>query len=514
MSRIRPALFAIALAVGCTPAEKADSSPPASNGADAGSDPLSTVVLPDPQDPAITYMAWFQVGSQDDPPGKEGLASLTGQLIARGGTSQRSYREILEAMYPLATSYSVRVDREMTTLRGRTHVDNREAFEQLFTQAYLSPAFDPADFERVRQDALNRVKRSLRYAQDEELGKAVLLGTIFDGTPYRHPSTGTVAGLESITLDDVKQFYATHYTRDRLVFALAGGFDDSVRASIEGTRDELPETGADRIPAPQPKKLEGRSLTIVDKPGADASISMGFPIDVHRGEKDYYALWIANSWLGEHRNSSSHLYQVIRATRGLNYGDYSYIEAFPQGGFRQMPPTNVGRRQQIFEIWIRTLPNEHAHFALRAAVRELEDLVNGGMTPEEFELTREFLGKYVLHYADTASTRLGFSVDDRFYGLDEPHLQRFRRMMSELTVDDVNAAIKRHLQVDDMAIALVTGEAAQLQKAIVEDAPSSVTYTSPKPEDVMKEDEIINAYPLKISSDKVRVIPVDSVFAE
>ena len=110
-------------------------------------------------------------------------------------------------------------------------------------------------------------------------------------------------------------------------------------------------------------------MVLVEKPGQSTAISFGHPIDVHRGSKEFYALWVANSWLGEHRNSASHLYQVIRAARGLNYGDYSYIEAFPEGGRCSMPPTNVGRRSQSFEVWIRTLPNEQAHFALRAAIR-------------------------------------------------------------------------------------------------------------------------------------------------
>ena len=121
--------------------------------------------------------------------------------------------------------------------------------------------------------------------------------------------------------------------------------------------------------------LEGRRVLLVEKPGQSTAISFGHPIDVHRGSREFYALWLANSWLGEHRNSVSHLYQVIREARGMNYGDYSYIEAFPQGGFRQFPPSHVGRRQQLFEVWIRTLPNEQAQFALRAAVRELERLV-------------------------------------------------------------------------------------------------------------------------------------------
>src|SRR5690606_8944362 len=116
-----------------------------------------------------------------------------------------------------------------------------------------------------------------------------------------------------------------------------------------------------------PEPVRGRHVVLVDNPSASGtSISFGTPVSVRRGDRDFYALWIANSWLGEHRNSSSHLYQVIRETRGLNYGDYSYIEAFPRGGRRSMPPTGVGRSKQMFEVWIRTIATENAPFAIRA----------------------------------------------------------------------------------------------------------------------------------------------------
>src|SRR5690606_24510578 len=142
---------------------------------------------------------------------------------------------------------------------------------------------------------------------------------------------------------------------------------------------------------------------------------------------------------------------------------YSYIEVFPEGGARFMPPVNVPRRHQLFEIWIRTLPNEQAPFALRAALRELARLVDEGMSEQDFELTRAFLRKYVLHFAETTQQRLGYAVDDVLYGVPEPgHLETFRRMMDELTLDDVNAAIRRHLQHENMHIAIVTGDAEGL----------------------------------------------------
>ena len=124
---------------------------------------------------------------------------------------------------------------------------------------------------------------------------------------------------------------------------------------------------------------------------------------------------------------------MIRDQRGLNYGDYSYIEHFPNGGALTKPPQNVCRRQQLFEIWIRPVPNEARHFALRAALRELKNLVDNGLTEEQFDLTRKFLRNYVLHYAPTTSERLGYALDDRFYGIPGSHLDLFRRAMNEVT---------------------------------------------------------------------------------
>ena len=474
---------------------------------------LAPVLLPVADDSTISYNIWIAVGSQDDPPGKEGLATLTAAMLTEGGTLTNSYEDVVKKLYPMAAGYSSSVDREMTTIRGRTHHETADQFQALLADSLTRPRFDAQDFERLRSDALNYLEKSLRYASDEELGKAALYEFVFAGTPYAHPSIGTVEGLRAITLDDVEQFYASHVTRDRVVFGLGGGFDQDRVTDLEATRALLPAgPAAPRVVTQRPEPFEGVHVKLVQKPGADASISAGYPIDVHRGEKDFYALWIANSWLGEHRNSTSHLYQVIREARGLNYGDYSYIEAFTGGGYRTMPPTNVGRRQQLFEIWVRTLPNEHAHFALRSAIRELALLVENGLTQEQFELQRSFLRKYVLHFADTTSARLGYAVDDRFYGLDESHLDRFRRMMDELTLADVNAAIKRHLHYQNIKVAIVTGEAEKLAAAIGSDAPSPMTYESEKPASVLEEDKLISTYRLNVRPEDIQTMLVDQIF--
>ena len=336
---------------------------------------------------------------------------------------------------------------------------------------------------------------------------------LYDGTAYAHPPEGTVEGLASITLDDVRSFYQQHFTENNATVALAGGFDAGLVESLETSLAALPAGDAPTAPQIDAATWEGQQVVLVDKPDADASISFGFPINLQRGERDFYALWIANSWFGEHRNGASHLFQVIRETRGLNYGDYSYIEAYPEGGQRSMPPVNVARQRQFFEVWIRTLPNHQAHFALRAAIRELALLVDEGMTTEAFELTRSFLKKYVLHFAKTSDERLGYAVDDRFYGIDgDGHLARFRQLMDEITLDEVNAAIKRYLRADNLAIAIITGEAETLAEALSTDAASPLEYESPKPQAVTDEDLEISTYPLGIEPQDITIVPVDEMF--
>lgn len=477
--------------------------------------PESNVVpLPAASDPTVSFRLWFRVGSQNDPPGKEGLAALTGAMLTEASTQQNRYERILERLYPMAASYASSTDAEMTVISGRVHRENLSDYYRLLAEAVLSPAFQQDDLDRLKSDVLNYLENILRYASDEELGKAVLYQEIFAGTPYAHLPAGTVEAVRSITLDDVRNFYRTHFTRDNVVIGLGGGYEAELLQRLRTDLGRLPPGEPPPVPLPSLKPIQGLRVTIVEKDANATAISIGFPIDLLRGTPDWYALAVANSWLGEHRNSSSHLFQVIRDRRGLNYGDYSYIEHFPNGGALTKPPQNVCRRRQLFEIWIRPVPNEARHFALRAAVRELQHLVDTGLTEEQFDLTRKFLRNYVLHYAPTTSERLGYALDDRFYGISGSHLDLFRRSMNEVTRADVNAAVKKHLQYGNLQIVFVTPDAEGLKKALVSDAASPISYATPKPETLLAEDREISTLPLKIRPENVKIVPVGEVFAK
>lgn len=472
-----------------------------------------SVLIPN-RSPLISFRILFMTGSASDRPGKEGLASLTAAMLAEGGTRTKTYAQITDAMYPMATGFGWQVDKEMTVFSGTTHTDNLEKYYSLIREMLLDPGFREDDLQRLKEEAINYLKNSLRGGNDEELGKEVLYTMIYPGThAYGHQNSGTVSALEKMTLKDVRDFYQANYTRTNLVIGLAGGYPAEFPKRVDTDFSKLPTGAIDQLTVKltQPKLDPGTRIQIVQRETRSTGISLGFPIDATRAAKDWPALAVAASYFGQHRSSNSYLYGRLREARGLNYGDYAYIEYFPRGMFQFQPDPNLGRRLQIFQIWIRPVEPQNAHFILRAALYEYDKLVREGMSKEAFESTREFLSKYVNVLTSTQDAQLGYALDSRYYGIkDFPTYMR--EQLAKLTLADVNRAIKQYLKSDAMRIAIVTKDATGLRDAILGNRPSPITYNAPKPKEITDEDKIIEAYKIVVEPENVTIVSVDKVF--
>jgi zinc protease len=470
----------------------------------------ATVLAPT-QSPLVSVRLLFMTGAASDPVGKEGVASLTAAMLAEGGSRALPYDEIVEAMYPMATSFGWQADKEMTVFSGTTHVDNLEKYYALIRDMLLDPGFREDDFARLKGDAVNYLKVSLRQGNDEELGKEYLYNIIYAGHPYGHHNMGTVASLEKLTLDDVRAFYRDNYTQSRLVIGLAGGYPADFPARVEADFAKLPAGNGAPQHFNQPKVAPGMRIEIVQRETRATAISLGFPIPVNRSHKDWPALALVASYLGQHRSSVSHLYQRLREARGLNYGDYSYVEYFPGGMFQFTPSPNLARSTQIFQIWIRPVEPQNSMFALRGALYEYDKLVREGMKQTDFEAIRDFLTKYGNVLTATQGARLGYALDSRYYGITDFNTY-MREQLSRLTAADVNRVIKQYLATDRMRVVMVTKDADALRDAIVKGTPSPIKYNSPKPEDILAEDKIIEKYKIDVRPEQVVIVPVDKVF--
>ncbi len=474
------------------------------------------VIVQRTSSPIVTFRVAFEAGSASDDPGREGLTNLTAHLMTEGGAGELSFAQLSERLYPMAGSIDVHVSRDETVFVGQVHEDHLEDFYELFRDVLLRPRMGEDDFARIRDQVENELTVDLRSADDEELGKEALQSFLYEGHPYAHPVLGTEAGLARVRVDDVRAHRNRVFCAGRAIVGVAGdvpeGFEQRVTRDV-ATLSSDACVGREALPAPT--SVDAPRILIVDKPSAQAvAVSMGFPIDVERDDPDYPALVLAAAWLGQHRQFVGRLMQEIRGQRGLNYGDYAYAEHFTQEHWSRFPVTNDARRQQYFSIWLRPLRPETAHFAIRLAVRQMRELYDHGLSQEELDRIRTFADAYYALYLQTSSRRLGFAMDDAFYGIDGPYLDRLRAAWRELTPEQVNAAIRRHLSPDHLQIALVASDASELADRIASDAESPVTYRSSVPERVTSDDRAIVGYHLGIPRDRIRIVPADRMFAE
>lgn len=464
--------------------------------------------------PIIDVNLLFNTGAAFEPEGKRGVAALTAAMLTQGGSQSRSYSEIQKAMYPMAASFNALVDKEMTSFTGRVHKDKWPEYSALILDNLLKPGFREDDFKRLKQQQINTIETNLKSNNDEELGKEVLYSEIYAGHPYGTLNLGTVSNLKSISLQDVKNFYRQQLTQGNLTVGIAGDLSDAQKqAFLDKLAKGLPYGNKMKVIIPPAPELSGHHVTIVEKETMPTAVSFGFPIDVKRGDPDWVALWLVRSWLGEHRSSNSHLYQRIREARGMNYGDYAYIEYFPRGMFRTQPEANLGRSSQIFQIWLRPLrSNNDAHFATRVAQYELHHLIKHGLTPEQFESTRNYLSKYAGLLVKSQDRQLGYALDQAYYGIDKEFVSYIRDELDKLTVEDVNRVIKKHLQEDNIQYVFITKDAKDMAKRLTSEQESVLKYNSPKPESLLAQDKKLKKYPLKIPAENVKIVPVEKVF--
>ena len=461
----------------------------------------------------------FLTGSSDDPPGLEGLTALSAQLMAQGGTKRLSYQDLLADLYPMAASIDVSVDKEQTVFSGTVHADHATRFASILAEVVRTPRLPQKDFNRLRENMVNDIDKRLRATDDENLGKELLNLMLYGDWrgqgasthPYRHFVGGTLQALKAITLEDVRAHCAKVFGKKRLVIGLGGAADDSVASAVKGALASLPD-GEDRLAAIGPASTSSVvEVLIAEKPGKAVAVSMGFGHDAFRGHPDFVALAWTQSYFGEHRQFHGVLMNEMRGKRGLNYGDYAYVESFVQAGWSRNARTNISRRRQHFEIWIRPVDPKDAVFSIRLAAALFRRLTTEPVTVEALDQIRTFLEGYTRLWELTPSRKVGHAIDDHFYGVDR-WLEQYRGALKGLDAPAVNAAIQAHLAGKPLKIAIVAPDAEALKAALLSGAPSKKAYAAKVTDDVLAFDAQVATFDLGIEPQNVRVVSVTELF--
>lgn len=490
------------------------------------------VELKQPNSTKVVVKLMFKNGSISDPIGKEGLTNLTAELITQGGTGELNFSDIQNKIYPMAAGYYSSVDKEVTIFTFQFHKDWMKEFYPILIGLITNPTFSEADFERVKVNQQAYVDQVIRASSDEEYSKKALEDFLFRGTNYQSMVEGKSNSVKSITLEDVKVHFKNYFTKNNLMIGIAGSYTDEFLNKLKSDLATLPDVNPVIPSAPIVKISDGIDVEIIAKDGAfGTAIYAGYPLPITRADAEFAALMVANSYLGEHRKSYGKLYQMIREERSMNYGDYSYIEWYNNGGGNMVPPSGVPRQSNYFSLWIRPVQIAkqlkaqyeelkainigHAHFALRMALREMDKMIKNGISAEDFEQTRAFLQSYIKLYVTSSDQQLGYLMDSKMYGR-ENYINELGELLSKLTLDDVNNAIKKYMQLDKMKITIVTdvSEAEALANSLKNNLPSPMSYSNlvkaGLPPEILKEDSETENFKLNVK--KVNVIDSKETF--
>ncbi len=303
---------------------------------------LEVVTLPLAKSDKIVVKLMFRNGSITDPKGKEGLTNLTSDMILEGGTQTLTSGQVKEMMYPWAARMSSSTDKEVTIFSFEFHKDHESVMVPLLIDFFNRPGFHEEDFQRLKSNELNYVNEVIRASSDEEYCKMGLEDFLFRGTNYQHMVNGTTSGIEIITLEDIKSHYKNAYSGGDLLLGVAGNYSESLLSKLQDAFNKLPAATKEKAVPGKANKPTGIDVEIISKTNAlGSAIFAGFPLQITRKDDDFAALMVANSWLGEHRKSYSRLYQNIREQRSMNYGDYTYIEWYQNGGSNMLPQPDL-----------------------------------------------------------------------------------------------------------------------------------------------------------------------------
>ncbi len=394
--------------------------------------------------PLVHVSVAFKLGSLADPPGKEGLTSLTLRLMRRtgGGLDPRAQDERIDS---LGAALWVEAGQSTAGVHGTVISRNLRAFLAVLREVLAEPGFSSDELERLRREAESELVDVLD--SDRSLARRWFTRRLFKGHPYSRPSGGTRPSLATITLADVHARYRELVAPANIMIAFAGDIEPSVaRAFADDLAQALPASPALLDPTEDPTALPGVHLTFVDKPERTQTQILIGCLGTHPLDPDHLALSVANTVFGG--TFTSRLTQEVRAKRGWSYGAYSSL--------------SVDRRRRSFSMW--TFPKlEDALSCIQLELELLRAWVKEGPTEEELEGTKSYLVGSHAFSIDSAAKRVSQQLDAALYDLPLSYYSEYTARVPKITLREAHASLAR-LTPDKLQITVVGTASALLSQ--------------------------------------------------
>lgn len=377
----------------------------------------------------------FDAGSARD--GTQwGLASLTASLLGTS-TNQLSENEISERFNEIGAEFSASSgkDSAIISLRSLTRSKILQQSLATFTDVVTEPKFNKNIFDREVARLILGIKQAA--TKPRSIASKAMWNGLYGDHPYAHSSSGTLATVKKITVNDLKAFYQKKYIASNAQVSIVGNVDLAKAQQIAEQITSALEVGKKPNPIPLPKRLETEKKSNIKFASTQTHYSLS-QIGTERGNEDHVALFVGNHILGG-SGFNALLMEEIRAKRGLVYGVYSYF----------LPMKVAGP----FSISLST-KNSSAKEADEVAKNILNDFMKDFSDEKLQAIKDNLIGGFPLRM-NSNSKILGYISMIGFYDLPLDYLSVFPEQIAKLTKQDILKAWNKHIQPTKMLTVMV-----------------------------------------------------------
>ena len=375
-------------------------------------------------------------GSAYDPPGKNGCAAMTVDLLGRGAGDLDS-RAFTAALDDLGANRGESAGATHLCAGAACVAENLPAALRLYRDFFRAPRLPESEFA----PAADGLRQSLRATEDEPASRVMLeLRRRTYPAPWGLPTDGTPAGLDALTHADVLRHHAAAVRPNGAVLAVAGNVDPGEMFDLAA---ELFEDWAALVPPDIPAGPRGPAVGHVSHPGAQTHVALALPAAAY-GEPGYYEAWAAAAVLGG--GMSSRLFTEVREKRGLCYSVGASLTGLKAG-----PDADAPREGRLF-VHAGTTP-ERAQQTLDVTLAELAKLRQGVDADELRRCVARAKSGLVMRQESTYARAGGLARDWHHLARIKP-LAETLAAVDALTAETVSAAVAGWPETPETALTL------------------------------------------------------------
>jgi zinc protease len=262
-----------------------------------------------------------------EPKGKDGVASLTAQLLQVGGTTTLDFKAYHSALDAVAASVSLG-----SSFSAEARAADFDRTIALLADGELHPALPASQFALVSKKTVASLA-AFENRPETQAAMAELRALYPPNDPHRRHATSKT--MAAVTLDDVKHWYAFAYRPDLATIAVVGDVTpEQVQAAFEkyfgGWTAKGPKPPMDFPPVANRVSGKGSSTTITSTTSKQADVTLTERLSLQRGDRDVVALDLANTMLsGE--GTGSMLFHDVRKEHGYVYSIDSSLSVSDSG---------------------------------------------------------------------------------------------------------------------------------------------------------------------------------------